>query len=178
VDGELAADISELRANVLVELAGSEKPILAVTSPNCREDRRRVAAHLAASLAQTGRRVLLVDADVTPDAPVLDEHVPSELGPGLTAIATEAVAKGDPTRLAAAHFLADLDARRAQFDFVVVACPPLLDVAEARTVAAACSAALLVVVDGESRRDQAVRAAAVLRGARVRVLGAVVQRRA
>jgi Mrp family chromosome partitioning ATPase len=53
----------------------------------------------------------------------------------------------------------------------------VLDVPEARAVAAACSGTLLVVADGESRRDDAVYAAQVLRESKVRLLGAVVHRR-
>ena len=175
VDGALAPGISELRANLLIGLADSDRPSVAVTSPHEQENGRRVAAHLATALAQTGRRVLLVDADVTPGTSVADQPSLDTLSPDLTVLTADAVVKGDAALLVAAPFLRELDSRRADYDIVIVACSPLLEVPETRTVAAACSGALLVVTDGQSRRDDAVRAAAILRSAGVRTLGAVVQ---
>ena len=61
-------------------------------------------------------------------------------------------------------------------DLVVVACPPVLDVAETRAVAAACTGAVLVASQRTSRRDSTVQAAQVLREAGARLLGVALRR--
>ena len=173
-DAQVADGIPELRANVLIALASVRDSVVAVTSPHASEKRRHVAAHLAAALAVTGRRVLLIDADVAPGAATSGNGAPVDLGNNLFARASAAVLSGDPALLLSEAFEAELGARRSEFDITVVACPALLDVPETRAVAAMATGALLVVDDGHSNRDDAIRAARIMRDAGVRTLGAVI----
>ena len=176
-DGVLADGVAELRANLLITLGAIERPIVAVTSPHMDERRRHVAGQLAAALAQTARSVLLLDADAALGLPAPGFQAATELAPGLSGVTAPAVLQGDPALLMGREFGRELEAQRGRHDVVIVACPAVLDVPEARAVAAACSGTLLVVADGESRRDDAVYAAQVLRESKVRLLGAVVHRR-
>ena len=172
--GRLAAGIRELRANVVIALSGVARPLIAVTSPHASEDRRHVAAQLAAALAQTGRGVLALDADTTPGAQVRASVDSADPIAGLTIVTAAAVSSGEPALLVAESFTRELRDYKRQFDVVVAACPPLLEVPEARAVAALSDGTLLVVQHGRSHRDDAVRAAAVLREAGARPLGAVI----
>ncbi len=175
-DGALADGVAELRSNLLIALGAIERPIVAVTSPHADERRRHVAGQLAAALAQTARSVLLLDADAALGLPAAGSQTAAELAPGLSGITAPAVLRGDPALLMTREFGRDLESRRNGHDVVIVACPAVLDVPEARAVAAACDGAVLVVADGESRRDDAVYAAQILRDSKVRLLGAVVHR--
>ena len=173
-DGEaLAEGFTELRANALVALGNRAHAIVTVTSPHAEEPRRHVAAHLAAALAQTGRRVLLVDADVdetvsegTPEAHTVPDH--------LSVLTSEAVRAGDAALLSGAVFLDWVRAQAERHDLVIVAGPPLLDVPDGRTLAARADGVLLVVVHARTNRDDAIRARAILREAGANLLGAVV----
>ncbi len=175
-DAQVADGIPELRANVLIALAGARDPVVAVTSPHAAENRRHVAAHLAASLADTERRVLLIDADVAPGAATGGDGALVDLGNDLFARATAAVLSGDSAVLMSEAFEAELGAARSEFDITVVAAPPLLDVPETRAVAAMATGTLLVVDGEHSNRDDAIRAARIMEDARVKTLGAVIAR--
>ena len=162
--------IAELRTNVLVALADTPNALVAVTSP--RDDTRRldVAAALAASAEQTGRRVALVDADVS-------ETRDGSATPASTAtITAPAVSEANPALLVAEDFRRLLADTAAANDLVVVACPPVLDLAETRAVSAACTATVLLASRRTSRRDSTVQAARVLRAAGARLLGVALRR--
>ncbi len=173
-DGEaLAEGFTELRANTLVALGGRAHAVVAVTSPHSGEPRRHVAAHLAAALAQTGRRVLLVDADVD-DTASGGESEAHTVPDNLSVVTAEAVRAGDPALLSGAVFLAWLRGEAEAHDLVVVAAPALLDVPDGRTLAARADGVLLTVVHARTNRDDAIRARAILREAGANLLGAVV----
>lgn len=169
----LADGFTELRANALVALGERGQAIVTVTSPHAEEPRRHVAAHLAAALAQTGRRVLLVDADVD-GAAGEGESEAHTVPDHLSVVTAEAVRAGNPALLSGAVFLAWLRGEAEAHDLVVVAAPPLLDVPDGRTLAARADGVLLAVVHARTNRDDAIRARAILREAGANLLGAVV----
>ena len=173
-EGEaLAEGFTELRANALVALDERAHAIVTVTSPHAEEPRRHVAAQLAAALAQTGRQVLLVDADV--DGAVGEGESEAHTVPDhLSVVTAEAVRAGDPALLSGAVFLAWLRGEAEAHDLVIVAGPPLLDVPDGRTLAARADGVLLTVVHARTNRDDAIRARAILREAGANLLGAVV----
>jgi len=132
-----------------------------------------VTANLAAALAQTGRRVLLVDADVDGtggDAGPEERVVP----PQLSVVTSEAVRADDPALLSGTASLAWLRGEARRHDVVIVAAPPVLDVPDGRALAARADGVLLVVVHARTNRDDAIRARAILREAGANLLGAVV----
>lgn len=172
--GEALADgFVELRANMLVALGDRAHAVVTVTSPHSDEPRRHVAAHLAAALAQTGRRVLLVDADVdgTGGDGGPEEHVVPDR---LSVVTAEAVRADDAALLSGASFMAWLRGEAARHDVVIVAGPPLLDVPDGRAVAARADGVLLTVAHARTNRDDAIRARAILREGGAKLLGAVV----
>ncbi len=172
--GEALADgFVELRANVLVAMGERAHAVVTVTSPHTGEPRRHVAAQLAAALAQTGRRVLLVDADV--DGTVSDGESEAQTVPDrLSVMTAEAVRAGDAALLSGTAFLDWVRAEAEEHDLVIVAGPPLLDVPDGRALAAVADGVLLTVVHARSNRDDAIRARGILREAGANLLGAVV----
>lgn len=156
-------------------------PVILVTSPNPSEGKTTTSANLAAAFADTGRRVLAVDADfrrpalakfLAPIANLEDPHAPS------------------PTRIERVSFLgAPHDAGPAgdtvfelrkliahhqnQFDIVVVDTPPMLTTNDAIDLLAAADATLLVLRAGRTRTNAAQRASTVLGRLRAEVLGVV-----
>lgn len=162
--------IDELRTNVLVALADTPHPLVAVTSPRADTRRLDVAAALAASVEQTGRRVALVDADVS-------EPRGGTAAPANAAtITAPAVSESNAALLVAEAFPVLLADTADANDLVVVACPAVLDVAETRAVTAACTATVLLASQRTSRRDSTVQAARVLREAGARLLGVALRR--
>ena len=162
--------IAELRTNVLVSLADTPHPLIAVTSPRDDTPRLDVAAALAASAERTGRRVALIDADVAARRDGTEEQGET------TTITARAVAETNAALLVSEDFRCTLAETAAGNDLVVVACPPVLDVAETRAVTAACTATVLVASQRTSRRDSTIQAAEVLRAAGARILGVALRR--
>ncbi|KUO01750.1 polysaccharide biosynthesis tyrosine autokinase [Streptomyces resistomycificus] len=157
------------------------------------EGRTRTAVDLATSVARTGRRVVLVEADLR------RPRLAAELGlrgtPGMTGVLTgqaslpealERVEGGtvrvlpsgpvpaDPGTLVCSAEMGKLiRALEAEADLVVVDSPPLLSFADAAALASMTQGVLLVVRSGKTRRDDARRALDTLAAVRAHVLGAV-----
>lgn len=178
IDGVTRA-FAELRANTLVALGDRPHALLAVTSPNQTEPRRHVAAHLATAISQTGRRVLLVDADTdgepTPnqhqDPNKSDAHVVSD---SLSVVTSQAVAMNDSGLLSSQASLAGLRDKIAQYDILILATPSVLSVADTRVLTSIADGTLMVVTHGKSNREDSVRASLILRRTNANLLGAVV----
>ena len=111
----------------------------------------------------------LIDADVT------DRRASSDADSSTVATGGALVAS-DAALLVGAEFQRILADAASANDLVVVACPPVLDIAETRAITAKCTGTVLVASQRTSRRDDAVQAAEVLRAAGARILGVVLRR--
>lgn len=156
-------------------------PVILVTSPNPSEGKTTTSANLAAAFADTGRRVLAVDADfrrptlakfMAPVANLDDPHAPSATrieGVSFLAAPHDVGAVGDTVfelrKLIAHH--------QNHFDIVIVDTPPMLTTNDAIDLLAAADATLLVLRAGRTRTNSAQRAATVLSRLRADVLGVV-----
>jgi capsular exopolysaccharide synthesis family protein len=169
--------------------------VIQVTSPNMGDGKSTIAANLAIAIAQSGKSVVLVDADLRrPRVGVLFGVAPG--GAGLTSVIGGAEELGaclvpsgldkltlltsgplmaNPAELLTLpHFAQVLDELRGRFDFVVVDTPPLLAVTDPCVVAARADGVLLVVRLGHKDRPAAERARETLSGLGANVLGVVV----
>lgn len=156
-------------------------PVILVTSPGPGEGKTTTSANLAAAFADTGRRVLVVDADFR--RPALGRFmnpVPNLVDPDGPAT----------TRIDGVSFLSSprgidapgdvvfelrrmIAARQDDYDVIVVDTPPMLTTNDATDLLAAADAAVLVVRAGHTRTASAMRAATVLSRLRADVLGVV-----
>ncbi len=170
---------SELRANTLIALGDQQHALVVVTSPNQPEPRRHVAANLATAISQTGRRVLLVDGDTD------GEHQPGQhhdwieptahvVSDSLSVVTSQAVTVNDSTLLSSQASVAKLRTQAAQYDILILAAPPVLNVADTRALTSVADGTLLVVAHGKSNREDSVRASEILHRTTANLLGAVV----
>lgn len=182
-----------LRTNLV--FSSLDKPLraLVVTSPGPDEGKSVAAANLAVTLAQSGRRVLLVDGDLRRPSQHELWGVPNERG--LTTMALDAGARSAPpaveTPVAGLRLLpsgplppnpADLlvsarmdevvAALREQADIVIFDAPPVLGVTDAALLGVKADGVLLIVRAGFTRRDSAARAKEMLDRVGVRLVGA------
>jgi polysaccharide biosynthesis transport protein len=153
--------------------------VVVVTSPKSGEGKTTVASNLAIALAETGRRVLLVDGDLrrprlhlifdVVNSPGLSESLETESGIG--ALATEKLVSR--TALPNLHLLPSgpgpdsifgrlcsplmqglFSRLRERYDHIVVDAPPSLDFPDARILAAHADGAVLVFgVDRTTSRE-------------------------
>ena len=183
-----------LRSSVLLGWDESMRRLL-VTSPQPRDGKTTICLHLAWSLAQLGRRVLLIDADMRKpncarqlgiDHPHgLSEYLEGRVERDQVMVATSVenlwcVPAGRPhagasdllysPRLAALFYETG-----AGFDHVIIDSPPSLALSDARTIARLVEGVLLVVSDA-TERASLERTKQAFDDARVRFLGFVMNR--
>jgi non-specific protein-tyrosine kinase len=177
-----------LRANLLA-IAGDARAFL-VASPAPGAGAADAAANLAVVCAQGGMRVTLVDADLR--APTLHAMfgLTNEQGlagaieggtpaPGPTAVSGLRVLPAGVSALLPSDLFARpsaaeaIGALRTDSDLVFLLAAPALAASDAATLARLVDGVILVLAEGQSRRDDAVRARAAFDQVGARVLGVV-----
>ena len=170
-----------------------DKPLrtLVVTSPAAGEGKSTTIANLAVTMAQSGRRTIMVDTDLR--RPTLHELFDLQMSPGLTNLVMEEV--GDlplqktpvenlwlmssgpkppnPADLLGAARMEQIIAQLVdRADIVLFDAPPVMAAADAAILGAKVDGVLLVIQAGKTRRDHSERARELLEKAKVRIVGA------
>jgi non-specific protein-tyrosine kinase len=163
---------------------------LVVTSPATGEGKSTTVANLAVTMAQSGRRTILVDCDLR--RPSLHTLFNLSSEPGLTnMVLDETEAPLQKTGVENLWLLASgpkppnpadllgtqkvdkvIEQLIAQADIVLFDAPPVIAVTDAAVLGAKVDGVLLVIQAGKTRRDHAERAKELLEKAKVRLVGA------
>jgi len=181
-----------VRAQLVPLLAGGSKALV-VTSPAPREGKSTVATMLAIVMAQTGRRTVLVDADMRRGrlhrsfelerSPGLSEYLAGEAGLHMVVRPTAAgdlsiIASGAATERAAElceseEFGGLIERLKARHDFVIIDAPPVLPVADSIGLSLRADGVLVVVQSERTLRRPLARAVELLRRSGAALIGAV-----
>lgn len=200
VNGQEVPDFAEalraIRMNVLLSATARQARTLLVTSTGPGEGKTLIASNLAVTLAQAGRRVLLVDADMRRAQLHTVFGLPS--GPGLADVlqATSAMAEvvrpttikglsiltagqapAMPGDLLQEHTFADAMASvRDQFEWIVIDSSPVMVAADAIALAQAATAVVFVIGAHMVNAHQAKVALDRLAPSGAKIIGAVLSR--
>ncbi|HEX7138343.1 MAG TPA: polysaccharide biosynthesis tyrosine autokinase [Vicinamibacterales bacterium] len=191
-----AEAIRAIRTNVLFSSAEEGARTLVVTSTAPGEGKTLIAANLAVGLAQAGQRVLLIDADMR--CPRLHELFKQNQEPGLSNLMVGHATPSTCIRKSSALGLWLLTSGRVppnpaellgsqrfkefirslgdHFDSVIIDSPPTLAVTDAAVAASAASGVVFVIGAEMTTRKAARVAIQQLENARVRLVGAVLNR--
>jgi polysaccharide biosynthesis transport protein len=194
MQGILAESVDSFRTILLQQTRADAPKVIMVTSAGDREGKTTVASHLAASLARSGRRTLLVDGDLR--SPTIHAMFSAALEPGVCEMLRgeadlEAVIQPtqvDGLMLVAAgqcdyHAIAALSKAplkdvlqkaREQFEFVIFDAAPILTYADTLLLGAHVDAAVLSVRRDVSQMHKVHEAKERMESVGIRVLGAVV----
>jgi non-specific protein-tyrosine kinase len=179
-----------LRTNLSFYSLDNPIRTLVVTSPATGEGKSTTIANLAVTMAQSGRRTILVDCDLR--RPSLHTLFDARSEPGFTNMVlddTEAplqktgvenlwlLASGtkppNPADMLGTQKVDKvIEKLMAQADIVLFDAPPIMAVTDAAVLGAKVDGVLLVIGAGKTRRDHAERAKELLEKAKVRIVGA------
>jgi protein-tyrosine kinase len=179
-----------LRTNLSFYSVDDPIETLVITSPAADDGKSVVAANLAITMAQSGRKTILVDCDLR--RPNLHELFDLDAEPGLTNVilgeldtiplqdtgvenlrllASGRQAPNPADMLGSKRTDALIAELAAEADMVLFDAPPAIAVTDAAVLGAKVDGALLVISAGKTRRDHAERAKETLEKARVRIVG-------
>ncbi|WP_448617018.1 polysaccharide biosynthesis tyrosine autokinase [Modestobacter sp. URMC 112] len=183
----------QLRTNLQFLNVDEPPKVIMISSAVPSEGKTTVAVNLALTLAETGRQVVLVEADLR--RPRVTRYLGMVGGVGLTNILAGtadlddvlqrhgggqlAVVGAGPTPpnpselLASSHMLTFLDDLRTKNDFVLIDAPPLLPVADASGLAVMVDGVVLSIRYGSTSKEQLREAGLTLERIGARVLGVV-----
>lgn len=183
-----------LRTNLQFLDVDSPQQVITITSALPGEGKSTTSASLAIALAETGRRVLLIDGDLR--KPRLDTLFGLERTVGLTTtlvgrvspesaiqatrtagldVLTSGTLPPNPSELLQTEAMLNLVGQLSEsYDLVLIDAPPLLAVTDGALLAALSDGALVVVRHGRTRLDELKGAAERLQAVGARVLGTVI----
>jgi capsular exopolysaccharide synthesis family protein len=192
--GSLAAEAYHMLRNNLKYLNSDNPPkVLAISSSLPREGKSTVASNLATSMAQSGQRVLLIDADlqnpiqqwiwdmnnhrglshVLVGEAALDETV-TEVMPNLSVLLAGVTPPNPAALLDSQRMTEMLQEFKAQYDFVILDTPTLSGGASASILGKMSDGLLLVARPGVANHQSANYAKSLLEQSQQKVLGLVV----
>ena len=171
-----------LRTNLQFSKVDKDLQILLVTSSGPKEGKSTTAANLAIAMAQVGKKVLLVDADLR--RPVIHSIFGLKKDEGMTNhlmglidfkdmlkptfldnlfLATSGALPPNPSELLASKKMEELLQKfRNEFDIVVIDSPPVIAVTDAVILSTKVDGTILVVSSGQTDKDALSRAHTLL----------------
>lgn len=174
---------------------GKQNTVIQVTSPTPGDGKSTVAANLAVSIAQSGKRVLLVDADMRRPTVHHSFGIKSDIGfatvlqgestwqdviyeceeiPGLSLLPS-GKKPANPAELVTTPAVKELiDELRKEYDFVILDTPPVLAVTDPCPIAARVDGVILTLRIKKNIKISADRATEILQGLGANIIGVVV----
>jgi len=195
----LAESFRVTLASLMREQMGARLPqVILVTSPGPEEGKTTIASNLGVALAETGRRVLVVDGDfrrprahkvlgvpntnglvdlLTSDAP-LEKYLREDLGmktsvPNLFVLPNGTPSDNIAKALYSSRLRELLKRLRKEFDTILIDAPPMLHVADARVMSGMADGVVLVLRLGVTDKTSMAEALDQLRADRTVILGTV-----
>ena len=183
-----------LRTSLLVGMKMQNKTVLQVTSTNPHDGKTTIATNLAVSIANSNRRVLLIDGDLR--SPNLHSIFGIANGSGLSnylhkekqfddillttpvenlTLVTAGDNRKDPAEvLSSPLFKKFLEEAKEKFDFIVLDTPPVLAVSDTCIMASEADSVLLVVRAVKNGRPTVMHATYLLREVGANICGVTV----
>jgi polysaccharide biosynthesis transport protein len=180
------------------QTSNKNQKMILITSPGPAEGKTTVVQNLGIALAESGRKVLLVDADfrrphlhrkfslpnewglidvLCEDRP-LSDYSAEQLGvftgfPGLSILPNRVTQNNVSKALYSPRLRTILESLMHRYDMVILDAPPILSVADTRIVASLADALILVLRSGVTQRDAAMEAYQLIQEDGLSLLGTV-----
>lgn len=184
-----------LRTNI--QFCGNDMKVICLTSCTPNEGKSSVSFNLAVSLAQNGKKVILIDADLRKSI-LVGRYKVGEIDGGLThylsgqkeldevllesdienmdIIFSGPYAPNPAELLGHARFIELISKLREEYDYVIVDTPPLGSVIDAAIVAKLTDGAVLVIESGSISHKFALSVKKQLEKSNCKILGAILNK--
>ncbi len=167
-DFRLTEAYKALRTNIT--FCGSDVKVIALTSCMPNDGKSTVAWNVAVSMAETGKKVLLIDADLRnsvimrrfkigqkivglshylSDQATLQEVLYHSSLPNLDIILSGSFPPNPAELLSTPKFESMIKELREQYDYIIIDTPPLGSVIDAAIIATVCDGSILVISSGK-----------------------------
>lgn len=182
-----------LRTNLQFSRVEKSLKTLLITSSGPKEGKSTTSANLAIAMAQTGKKVVLLDADLR--RPVVHSIFGIDKDDGLTnylmndisyekmikksivdnlSIIPSGILPPNPSELLSSKRMEELiEKLKKDFDIVIFDTPPVIAVTDAAILATKVDGCILVVYSGQTKFDAVTRAKALIENVGARMLGAL-----
>lgn len=189
----IAESFRRLRTNVQYAQIDAPLQTILVTSPSPAEGKSTTVSNLSIALAQTGKKVLLIDTDLR--KPALHNAFGLKREPGVSEVLftglkeetaiQETVVENlfvlccgaippNPTEILASQKMREfLDRTKKKYDFILFDSPPSLAVTDSSILATLADGVIVVVSAGNTRMDALGRTLEILQGVGGKILGMV-----
>jgi polysaccharide biosynthesis transport protein len=171
-------------ASLMREEGGEPPKVVLITSPNPSEGKTTICSNLGLALAETGRRVLLIDADFRRprlhdlfglkndgeglsgllqklqdgEEPDLSQLIQPTRYEGLSVLANGPDRSNLPQLLHSGHFSTLISRLRGPYDTILIDAPPVLQIVDARILTQLADGVVLVLRSGSTDRRSAFEA--------------------
>ena len=194
-DYRLTEGLNQLKTNLA--FCGKDNKVITITSSVQNEGKSSVAFDLSKTMAEGGKKILMVDADLRKSVLAAKYHIQG-IDKGLSHYLTgqaeiediiyETETEGfylsvagplspDPTSLLDSdQFQKFIDKVREDYDYVIIDAPPLGVVIDAAIIGKYCDGAVLVIEQGVIKRKVVQDVIKQLKRGEVRILGAVLNK--
>lgn len=181
------------RTNIIFSLADSSEKckVLCITSANAGEGKTTTALNLAITFAQTGSKVLLIDADlrkprihqylgvvksdglttVLSKQKEFEDVVYHNLRPGLDCMTSGSIPPNPAELLGSESMEKLLDKLKLQYDYILIDTPPVTVVTDAVALSGYVSGIMLIVREGFTNYESIDQALSLLNIAKAKLIG-------
>lgn len=186
-----------IRTNLYFSFDKDRRRSFVITSPAFGEGKSTTVSNLAISMAQQGKRVIVIDADLR--KPAIHSTFKCENKIGLTnvlegtvhqeeaiiqteiqglEIMTSGPIPSNPAELLSSQKMAALlETLVNRYEFVLFDSPPILDITDASILAHLCDGVILILRSGKSRDQMAVDAKKTLEYAKAKWIGVILNQK-
>lgn len=186
-----------LRTNVEFSAIDSKSKTLLITSSSPKEGKTTTAVNLAVSIAQVGKKTLLLDCDLRKPkihkifkisnemgglSNILIDEIEAEQGiketevPYLYVLPSGKMPPNPSELLSSQKMQQFMEYLKQRFDYIVIDSPPLIVVTDAQIISKYSDACILIVAAGESDRNAVIKAKELLCNVNANLIGIVLNK--